>query len=402
MQEKTILYVQGDMKMKRKIKVIIITGIVLLLLYNCMTVNIADLDIRDARVSLKSNTGEMATSLVPGETYTLHVTIEDMTGKMIDRPSASDLIFSSPDNTITTIEKSVFGIKADTTENSLVFTRLPGFLLTLEVVDNPYSQTYSWPVNWDEYDTLDYSGAPGSTGNDGRDGRDGSPTAGLADGGDGTDGWDGDHGKDGKDAVILVLYYTIDGIEIKGIADKTMLLLVDMTNKNEYLFKKQLITINASGGNGGDGGKGGDAGEGAEYMESEYDTFTKTTDVTREEGEDGKPGAGGSGGNGGDGGDITLSYVQEDILDYIIVTNIGGRGGEEGEDGDTPDFSAGSRGIKFDGNHGEDGEVIYKKLSAKQARTICSLIENPPQTKENADPGDDEDGYFELERVILE
>jgi hypothetical protein len=360
----------------------ITAGITLFLLYSCMTTSIADMDIQDVEAMLVSGTGQSVTSVIPGRTYKLKVTITGREGRIIKDPFPGDLLLNSTDTTFINFEKTLFDIYITSTMKTLVFTRSPEFSLTIKVRNNPYYKRVSWPVNWEGFTTLDFSGAPGENGLDGLDGSDGSSSYGVADGSDGSDGWDGGDGKKGMDATVLVLYYSVDGMDIKGIRDNTMLFLADITHKSEYLLKKGNVIIDASGGNGGDGGKGGDAGEGTEYTENNDDMM-----FTRKKGKDGEPGTGGSGGNGGDGGSIQLLYVQDHITDYITVVTNGGNGGKAGENGETADFSVWHRGIKFDGNPGKDGQFTGKKITAEQARAICAFIDTI---------------YFEPGRIRLE
>jgi hypothetical protein len=265
---------------------------------------------------------------------------------------------------------------------TFVFTQLPGYSLTIKIKDNPFKKTICWPVNWDEFTILNFTGMPGKKGIDGQDGLDGAPSFAVADGDDGADGWDGEDGKNGKDATILVLSYNVENMDIDGITDNTMLFIADITNKKEYLFMRKPVIIDASGGNGGEGGKGGDAGAGAEY--SEYDgTMTEII-----KGKDGDPGTGGNGGKGGNGGNIHLLYVQDTVLPLITVITTGGTGGKAGEHGETAGYgSIWHRGVNFDGRPGKDGQYTKKKISPDKARAICGFIENR---------------YFEPGNILLE
>lgn len=368
------------MKSRRSFIFLTTAATTLFLICNCMTTRIADLEIQDMEAILKTGPGHTAASVIPGETYELTLTVTDIKGKTINRPSPADLVISSPDTTFTTIETSLFGMYVTGTVHTFVFTDVPGFSLIIKVKSNPYVQTFTWPVNWDEFTTLNFSGTPGNEGINGQDGRDGVPSYGVADGGDGSDGWDGEKGKNGQDVSLLVLYYSIEGMDIKGVTDKTMLFIADMTNKQEYLLNRNSIIIDASGGTGGKGGEGGDAGAGAEY--SEYDT-----ENTISRGKDGTPGNGGNGGDGGNGGNIHLLYVDDAILDYITVIIDGGKGGKAGEDGEAASFGTTHRGFTFDGKPGKDGQYTKEKITAEQAGAAYRFIENE---------------YFDPGRIVLE
>ncbi|MBN2535796.1 MAG: hypothetical protein JXB88_23150 [Spirochaetales bacterium] len=346
----------------------------------CMTTSIVDLEIRDMDVKLQNASEDTVSSVVPGKKYRLKVAVTDSRGKTINHPSPEDLIISSTNHTFINIEKNMY---VTGTPYTLVFTQIPGYSLTIKVKDNPYMKTMSWPVAWDEFNTLDFSGKPGENGIEGQDGLDGAPSYGVADGNDGSDGWDGTDGKKGWDITVLVLYYNREDKGIMGINDRTMLFIADITNKKEYLLKRNNIIINVSGGDGGDGGKGGDAGAGAEYTDSDTEGIS-----SRKKGKDGEPGTGGNGGDGGDGGTIQVLYMDDAIPVYITAITKGGAGGEAGEHGETATFGTfWNRSFNHDGKSGKDGEYIKKKISAEQARALCAFIEDP---------------YFEPGKVLLE
>ncbi len=182
------------------------------------------------------------------------------------------------------------------------------------------SATQTFPYNYNDYLTLDFSG---EIGENGLDGADGGTSLLFRDGKDGDDGAIGSTGKSGDDlSVFIWTDKTSNKLKIK---------VENTTTSQTYFFTYVLndkgLNFYARGGQGGNGGKGGNGGDGK-------DGKTKN-EKEKDPGNGGNGGNGGQGGTGGNGGSVTI-FIHENaksIAPRISINNMGGAGGEGGQAG---------------------------------------------------------------------
>jgi len=280
--------------------------------------------------------------------------VRDQSGEEHINPNYRDFRFDRLKN-ITIVQQARFRVEFRTGKATFhpPGTALYGF--SLSVKDNAFPhKIYTYPLNWDEYSKIDYSGLDGKDGEDGDDGFSASgSSADSVQGGDGEDGSDGTRGYPGKDVRLLLCRYQYNAEE--------KLLWYDLEREGLYLSDVKEMVIDATGGDGGRGGRGGNGGSGRTYVDEANTEYPGIA---------GTPGEGGDGGHAGFGGDITLITSDPRLLSYISAKVEGGQGGPGGGagrsyvDGDLEKRGQAGR----DGRDGRDGTVSTNIISPSKLR----------------------------------
>ncbi len=339
-----------------------VLSIVTILLSGCVT-GIRDMNIASVEMSVEDEEGNQVDKLLPDTVYSLDFRVRDAAGEEYQNPNYRDFRFNELRN-MTVVQQARFSVKVKTAETTFHApgTSLYGFQLSIK--GNAYGpDVYTFPLNWSEYSSIDYSGIDGT---DGEDGEHGSTAAAESEdtvrGENGQDGEDGTRGYPGSDVRLAVCRYEYNGYD--------KLLFYDIERNKLYLSEIKKITVNTSGGDGGDGGRGGNGGRGGSY---EVETGTII------EGSPGTPGDGGDGGDAGSGGDITLLAPDQELFNYISPVAKGGEGGYGGGPGRSyDDGSLLKRGrVGRNGRDGRDGEIRYRRVSSSELQKILRNIKMP-------------------------
>ena len=347
-----------------KKKSVLILLVLLVLISSCAT-KISDMNIRDVEVTLRDSEGTTVESLVPDSEYSIDFRVTDSKGKIYNNPNYKDFIIDRIEN-FRLSQQARFSVKIITDFGSFHSPLREAYGFRLSIADNQYpSRFYPYPINWEEYDTLDFSGSDGIDGENGKNGASASgESAETVTGGTGRNGTDGSDGYDAEDVRLVIMKY------MHG--DDERLLLYEPEKEQLFLTEIKDIVIDATGGDGGNGGSGGNGGRGTDYN----DEFTGTL---IEAGVPGKPGDGGNGGNAGDGGNITLLSADHRLFEYINPLCQGGRGGYTGGlgrsydgDGELTDWGRKGR----SGRDGRDGTLTYSRLSPAELRSIVNRIDH--------------------------
>ncbi|MBN1696124.1 MAG: hypothetical protein JW881_01310 [Spirochaetales bacterium] len=321
--------------------------VAMVLLFTGCATSVKNLEIKNFSAHLENiDRNDPVTSLIPGKIYRVRVTVYTADGKEIANPVLKDFTFASHDNSLTVIKNNYVKVNP----NSFMF--ISGNRCTLQIITpgNDLSEELFFPIDWDGYDTIDFSGyevdPPGQLYDAG------TVTAGCLILGcfgvlavasntkdtapvDGQDGEHGEHGKNGETVVIHAAYYNHNPADNAGIADRYIVIYEQNNNMLFALKADKQITITT---NGGDGESGEDGTDGRNK---------------------GRGGDGGDGGNGGDAGNITLIYHGEsDILSRFTLTSRGGSAGSGGEAGKS-DFYAKRGRDGRPGIDGRDGEIFF-------------------------------------------
>ena len=329
-------------------------------LLGCAT-PISEMSISSVSMEVENEEEERVEALLPEQTYYFDFRVIDESGQQHINPNYRDFRFEALRN-LSIRQQAFFSVEMRTPKETFHApgTELYGF--TLSVENNPFpAERHTFPLDWEAYDTVDYSGRDGRDGEGGDRGRAASgESADEVRGGRGGDGEDGEDGRWGKDVRMLAVEYSYDG--------SNKILLYEFEKERLFLTDVKKITIDASGGDGGRGGAGGRGGPGADYI----DPGTGDVDT---EGIRGFAGDGGNGGDGGSGGDIELHYTDPGLSESIRLRSEAGEGGYGG---------SGYRDGGRDGRDGFPGETQKKRISGAEAREILSRISRSD---------------FELERV---
>ncbi len=328
----------------------------------CVT-GIQDMQIESIEMRIEDEEGNRVEELLPNTLYSVDFRVRDSSGELHVNPNYRDFRFSNLDH-LELVQQARFSVKMRTDKSTFhpAGSDLYGF--NLAVKGNPYPrQSYSFPLNWDGFYKLDYSGIDGKDGDDGGSGVSASgESADDVEGGDGEDGSDGTRGYPGEDVTLVLSRYRHDG--------QQRLLLYAVDHQQLYLSEMKEMVIDASGGEGGDGGRGGNGGTGRTF---ENDPDPDVPGVA------GDPGDGGDGADGGYGGDITLLAVEARLFNYIDANAAGGDGGYGGAagrayaDGDLAKVGREGR----DGHDGRDGKVRFKTITPQEMREFLRRIDAP-------------------------
>ncbi|MCF7915402.1 MAG: hypothetical protein K9L66_09555 [Spirochaetaceae bacterium] len=345
-----------------KIVVISLSAGLILFMIGCAT-GIRDMPIASIETTLKDDNGNRVETLLPDSLYTLDFRVKDQAGEQYINPNYRDFRLDGLKN-ITIVQHARFRVEFRTAKATFhpPGTDLYGF--SLSVKDNAFPhKIYTYPLNWDEYSKIDYSGQDGEDGKDGEDGFSASgSSADSVQGGDGEDGSDGSRGYAGKDVRLLLCRYQYTTEE--------KLLWYDLDRERLYLSDMKEMVIDASGGDGGRGGRGGDGGSGRTFVDES---------TTEYPGSAGTPGDGGDGGHAGFGGDITLITADPRLLSYIRANVEGGQGGHGGAAGKSyVDGELEKRGrAGRAGRDGRDGTVSTNIISRSTLREKLEQIGKP-------------------------
>jgi hypothetical protein len=341
-QLKSVLYyfLTGDDLMKKLFFLLII--ILIFSLLSCPT-SLKGVNISNISVYLEyleySRKKIPVESLIPGNLYRIKITVHTAEGKDITNPALEEFSFASPNNTLSVVEDMYVRVNP----NSFIFIDGKRCELKIKAPGNDVVEELSLPIDWDNYDIIDFSGKeefylsrqisePGK--------------AAVADYGmdysfpllvkaskdiEGSDGSDGENGLDGKNVQLQVAYYLFKNQE----KTEVFMVLYEQIYKILYAFKadkKITIITNGSDGKRGDDGNYGDG--------------------------TGNGGNGGDGGNGGSAGSITIIYHgNSDIINYLRLLAIGGKGGLRGGGGTA--LGSGMPGNSGrNGAKGRDGQII--------------------------------------------
>jgi hypothetical protein len=296
------------------------------------TTSLKDVNIKNISVLfLQEDSKRGVTSVVPGSLYNIAVNVNTVEGDLIDNPDMKAFNFRSPNDTLIILNKRSVRVRPQ----SFVFTDGRLCQLHVEIPSAGYSELFSWPVDWDEYNTLDFTPKPAShfSSSDvaalaGCCGAGCGLGAALFGGADsdkerkpdhGTHGSHGDHGEDGKNLEFDAAYYSV---ETETGSRNYILFFERNTNALYALPTDKRIAIIADGGQGEDG----DDGTSGKY--------------------------GGDGGDGGDGGNIIINYRSgSDVLRFLKLSVEGGRPGRGGTGGSGSDGGRDGQ----DGNSGRAG-----------------------------------------------
>ncbi len=320
---------------------------IVLTICSCAT-DIEEMDLAGISMTIKDEEGTEIESLLPDHSYRFDFKVIDSKGTVYQNPNYKDFLFEDLANLEIKMQ-AAFGIEMSTPIESFHEAGNAPYGFTLHVKNNAFPQKrYEFPLDWENYDTLDFSGDDGSEGVRGKRGRKAlGESEDTVTGGRGGSGGAGEDGRNGKGVEILALSYRY-GSENK-------LLLYEMKRDLLFLFEKDEMRIDTTGGAGGRGGSGGPGGAGTDYVDPS-DTVT--------EGSRGSMGRGGEGGDGGDGGGICLLYTDPRVGELISLETDGGRKGYGGNG--SPDGR--------DGENGWNGRKEKRRISRSEAREILRKV----------------------------
>ena len=328
----------------------------------CVT-GIQDMQIASIEMSIEDEDGNRVDELLPDTVYNLDFRVRDSAGELHVNPNYQDIRFTQLEN-LELIQQARFSVKLRTAKSTFHSANSDLYHFAFAVKGNSYpQQKYAFPLNWNGFYKIDYSGLDGQEGEDGDDGISASgDTADDVEGGNGENGSDGTRGFPGDDVSLVVCRYSYNSGQ--------KLLLYALGQRHLYLSELRDMVVDTSGGDGGDGGRGGNGGSGRSYDDGAG---------TLVDGVAGDPGEGGDGGYGGYGGDITLLAVESKLFNYIEPDTDGGDGGYGGAggrayvDGDLVRTAWEGR----DGRDGRDGKVRYETISPRELRDYLRSIEAP-------------------------
>ncbi len=341
----------------KKVFLILVILLVALLFMSCAATTLRDKVISSMYAAMYEVTESGGISqypadyLMPGKTYQLKVIVYTADGETIDDPDYNDLGFFSPNNSLLNFQRvNNRTVHALANPESFDFVDGTQFELSIKVANNPFEEVYSWAVDWNGFNVMDFSGSDGKSGTPGYNGANGIDGEAGENGTNGESGTNGTSGTDGGDAIDVVFdiaYYYV-GDTIPGVSGN-MLVYYDRVNSKLYLTRVQNITIDATGGQGGDGGKGGDGGNGGDGGPATESSETRG-------GDGGNGGNGGNAGDGGEGGNVTVHYKEgSDVINYIDRKQTGGESGDPGRGGDGGRGGQGSDGTGRTGSDGNAG-----------------------------------------------
>lgn len=365
------------------------------LLSGCVSVSIKGKSIESLNVSLfpvgaKSSTAD----IIPGKLYEVKANAVEIGKKRIIKyPNYSELIFDSDDFTIVLQNRSNLIIKAEYPNINYLYEKK--YSAAVYIAENKFGGTYTnWLINWEAFDTLDYSGAVGRAGEDGVSGN--SPvvlrTVSSLNGEAGGNGTSGENGK--AKSLEAAYLFSSDEKTFSDNSDKMLVFYDADVNETILMSAHQRVVLDFRGGNGGAGGRGGDGADGNSFFRH-HRSYSLN-------GGDG--GAGGNGGNGGNGGILKLTIESEQGLQDIFDIRLhggrggnGGRGGDKGEAGvrvyhdkDGRTFEErGSDGVRgVDGKDGVDGNygnVMMVELGVDKMFNGCQPLKDLPELKKYSD-----------------
>lgn len=335
-----------DIFMKRIFWFVLCISVILF--SSCVSVSVKEKSIESLNFSLlpigtKNNTEDV----IPGSLYEVKANVTEAgKKKIIKHPNYSELVFDSDD----------FKIVYQDRKNLIVKAKYPGINYLYEkkysaavyIAENNFSGTYgTWLINWQAFDTLDFSGASGKDGEDGVSG-DSPAVLKTVPSLNGETGENGTSGENGKTKNLEAAYlFAGSGKTFSDNSDKMLVFYDSETNETILMSAHQRVILDFRGGNGGAGGKGGDGGDGNSFFRSRRSHSLN--------GGDG--GTGGNGGNGGNGGVLKLIIESEQKLQDIFEVRLqGGRGGSGGRGGDR-----GEAGVRI--YHDKDGRTFEERGS---------------------------------------
>ena len=344
--------------MKKYLAVIIIINIIV----SCAT-RITDMDIKRIEVSVTDLSGNRAEAFLPNSVYSVDFMVTDSNSMEYQNPNYRNFKIYDLHKLIIK-QQAFFSVRLKTPLETFHSVDTNAYSFNLSVKDNPYQiLSHEYPLDWENYNTIDFSGKNGNDGEDGDNGNSASgDTSDSVTGSNGKDGTNGKNGFRGKDTELLVLKYKY--------GDSEKLLFYELNRKQLFITEIKSIAIDTSGGSGGQGGAGGNGGRGTAFVD-------EVTEEVIEPGIPGIPGDGGNGGNGGSGGDLVLSAADPNIFDYIQPVTSGGQGGLTGKSGKSYDSEnliiyRGDRGKT--GRNGWNGEIQYRVLKEEEINLILNSI----------------------------
>lgn len=313
----------------------------LFLFLGCAT-DLSDIDISELRLEITGEYEREVETLLPDREYFFDFTVTDAAGKLYKNPDYKDLNFHNLSRLRIT-EQAYFSIRIKTARETFHPHGEVPYRFTLSIEENEFPpKRYHFDLNWESFDTLDYSGSDGSPG------RDEDMEKKIAGSSDYAVDIDGDNGESGERVRMLVTRYRY-GKEEK-------LLFYETEKQHLYLSNVHEMTVDSSGGDGGRGGR------------MDFDTedslsypFDSTPIIGYEYH------IGGNGGDGGNGGSIELLYTDEGTADIVRLEADGGDGGNGG---------SGDRSGN-DGREGFPGRTKRSRISMEKAKRILSEIDRP-------------------------
>ena len=334
----------------------------------CVT-GIQDMQIASIEMTIEDEDGNRVEELLPDRVYSLDFRVRDSAGELHTNPNYRDFRVENLDH-LEVIQQARFSIKLRTGASTFHPPNSDLYSFSLAVKGNSYpGNRYTFPLDWDGFNELDYSGKDGKEGEDGDSGLSASgEAADDVEGSDGENGTDGTRGYPGEDVTLVLSRYQYDG--------EQKLLMYAPEQGQLYLADLQTIVVDASGGDGGRGGRGGNGGSG--------NTFDNGTDPVVD-GAAGDPGDGGDGGDAGYGGNVTLLAAESRLFNYIEPNVDGGEGGYGGAggrayvDGDLAKVGQEGR----DGRDGRDGKLRYNSITPTELREELRRMNVPGFEMEN-------------------
>lgn len=366
-----------------------------LLFSSCVSVSIKKKSIESLSIGLfPLGTKSDVKDVVPGDLYEVKVSVTEAGKKgIIKYPNYSELVFDSDDFKIVHQGLRNLIVQAEYPDINYLYEKK--YSAVMYVSENDFKGAYeTWLINWQAFDTLDFSGASGKNGEDGISGD--SPTVLKTDfslnGESGENGMPGENGKT-KNLEVACLFAD-EGKMFSDDSDKMLVFYDDETNKTILMSAHRHVKLDFRGGDGGNGGKGGDGGDG--------NSFFRNRRAHSLDG--GNGGAGGNGGNGGNGGVLKLVIEsKQNLQDVFEVRLQGGKGGNGGQGGDKGEGvsriyydkdgrtfeergSDGTRGA--DGKAGLDGEygsLMMVELPVSKMFDGCQAIKDLPELQKYSD-----------------
>jgi hypothetical protein len=305
----------------------IIFIIMVSLLLNCCTTSMKNIEIGKIFFWLADvQTKQVTDSVIPGKIYLLLAVVRTVEGKDIYNINMNEFTFSDPNETLEIIDNGnvkYIRVRPD----SFIFIKKRKCALKAEVPLHKYSEVFFWPIDWDNYTTLDFSP-------DAKTSADKLSKKKLF------LRINNVHirRKHGKSVDFDCAYYEISN----GDGAEKYIILFERNLKFLYAFPAtNKVTIKSNGRDGRDGEDG------------------KDGDEDNQDGEDGEDGE-----DGGDAGSITISYYDNsDVSRFLILKANGGSGGDGGSGGKA--YDDGERGeIGINGSRGRDGLIMeYRRDS---------------------------------------
>ena len=321
------------------------------------------MDIEHIEISVTNLSGNKIEAFLPNSVYNVNFLVTNTDAMEYQNPNYKNFKIYNL-HKLMIKQQAFFNVRLETPLETFHPVNTNAYSFNLSVKDNPYQAlTHGYPLDWKNYNLIDFSGKNGT---DGENGDNGYPAPGdtsdSVTGSNGKDGTNGTNGIRGKDTELLILKYRY--------GDSQKLIFYELNRKQLFLTDVKSITVDTSGGSGGQGGAGGDGGRGTAFID-------EITEAVIEPGVPGNPGDAGDGGNGGSGGDLILSAADPNIFDYIHPVTSGGQGGRSGKSGKNFDnenliISKGDKG-KI-GRNGWNGEIQFKILKEEEIISIIDSI----------------------------